>query len=160
MGKKKVTTQTGDVAAKAPAKAPATKAPAANAAAGTATPAVVKKSKKVEQGKVYVNATYNNTVVTITDVSGNVIAWASAGSLGFSGPKKATPFASSKVIAALVEKTQNTGLRDIQVIVKGIGSGRDSAIRSLINHGYNILSIKDATPVAHNGPRPAKVRRV
>ena len=148
------------MAAKAPAKAPATKAPAANAAAGTATPAVVKKSKKVEQGKVYVNATYNNTVVTITDVSGNVIAWASAGSLGFSGPKKATPFASSKVIAALVEKTQNTGLRDIQVIVKGIGSGRDSAIRSLINHGYNILSIKDATPVAHNGPRPAKVRRV
>lgn len=150
MGKKKITTQTGDVAAKAPAAS----------AAGTAAPAAVKKSKKVEQGRVYVNATYNNTVVTITDMAGNVIAWASAGSLGFSGPKKATPFASSKVIAALAEKTQHTGLRDIQVIVKGIGSGRDSAIRSLINHGYNILSIKDATPVAHNGPRPAKVRRV
>ena len=114
----------------------------------------------MQEGKVYVNATYNNTVVTVTDTSGNVLAWASAGSLGFSGPKKATPFASSKVIAAITEKIQASGPKDISVIVKGIGSGRDSAIRSLINNGFNILSIKDATPVPHNGPRPAKIRRV
>ena len=124
-----------------------------NAAAGG-------KKRRVQEGRVYVNATYNNTVVTVTDATGNVLAWASAGSLGFGGPKKATPFASSKVIAAIAEKLQATGPQDIKVIVKGIGSGRDSAIRSLINHGFNILSNKDATPVAHNGPRPPKVRRV
>jgi small subunit ribosomal protein S11 len=146
MGKKKVTTQTGE---------------AAKAGTGAAAkPASSKRMKKVQQGIVYVNATYNNTVITVTDVKGNVITWASAGSLGFAGPKKATPFASSKVVAALAEKLQASGLQDVSVIVKGIGSGRDSAIRSLINHGYNILSIKDATPVPHNGPRPAKVRRV
>jgi small subunit ribosomal protein S11 len=89
-----------------------------------------------------------------------VLAWASAGSLGFSGPKKATPFASSKVIAAIAEKIQHSGPQDLSVIVKGIGSGRDSAIRSLINHGFNVLSIKDDTPIPFNGPRPAKTRRV
>ena len=149
MGKKKVTTQTGDTAAKAAG------APAAKAAS-----AASRKARRVQEGKVYVNATYNNTVVTVTDTTGNVLAWASAGSLGFSGPKKATPFASSKVIAAITEKIQASGPKDISVIVKGIGSGRDSAIRSLINNGFNILSIKDATPVPHNGPRPAKTRRV
>jgi small subunit ribosomal protein S11 len=112
MGKNKVATKSGDVAEKA---------------AGVSAPKTSgKKSKKIEQGKVYVNASYNNTVVTVTDNGGNVVAWASAGSLGFSGPKKATPFASSKVIAALVEKLQNNGPKDIAVIVKGIGSGRDS----------------------------------
>ena len=119
-----------------------------------------KKSKRVEKGKVYINASYNNTVVTVTDTQGNVLAWASAGSLGFSGPKKATPFASSKVIAAIVEKIQATGPKEIEVIVKGIGSGRDSAIRSLINEGFILTSIKDVTPIPHNGPRPPKVRRV
>ncbi len=96
----------------------------------------------------------------MTDMQGNVIAWASAGSLGFGGPRKATPFASSKIIAALAEKLQGNGPQDIDIIVKGIGSGRDSAIRSLINHGFNISHIKDATPIPHNGPRPKKVRRV
>jgi small subunit ribosomal protein S11 len=150
MGKKQVTTQSGDAAIK---EADAVDAKVAKAA-------TAKKSRRVQAGKVYVNATYNNTVVTVTDEKGNVIAWASAGSLGFAGPKKATPFASSKVIAAIAEKVQNTGPQDVSVIVKGIGSGRDSAIRSLINHGFNVLSIKDATPVPHNGPRPVKVRRV
>jgi small subunit ribosomal protein S11 len=152
MGKKTVKTQEGDAAAKV-----------AKTTEGTATKAASsakRKAKHVQEGKVYVNATYNNTVVTVTDTTGNVLAWASAGSLGFSGPKKATPFASSKVIAAITEKIQASGPKDISVIVKGIGSGRDSAIRSLINNGFNILSIKDATPVPHNGPRPAKVRRV
>lgn len=147
MGKKTVKTQTGDSAAKGGAVA--VKASAAK-----------RKAKHVQEGKVYVNATYNNTVVTVTDTTGNVLAWASAGALGFSGPKKATPFASSKVIQAITEKIQASGPKDVSVIVKGIGSGRDSAIRSLINNGFNILSIKDATPVPHNGPRPAKTRRV
>ena len=146
MGKNKVATKSGDVAEKA---------------GGVAAPkAGGKKGRKVDQGYVYVNASYNNTVVTVTDLKGNVVAWASAGSLGFSGPKKATPFASSKVIAAIVEKIQNTGPKEVSVVVKGIGSGRDSAIRSLINQGFNILSIKDVTPIPHNGPKPPKVRRV
>src|ERR1700677_3624883 len=143
MGKKKVTTQTGDAAVATAPKAPSSK-----------------KTKKVQLGRVYINASYNNTVVTVTDVKGNVIAWASAGSLGFGGPRKATPFASSKVIAALAEKLQGNGPQDIDIIVKGIGSGRDSAIRSLINHGFNVLSIKDDTPIPFNGPRAKKIRRV
>ena len=151
MGKKKITTQSSEDALK-------DKAGVESAAARASTGA--KKSKKVSEGRVYINASYNNTVITITDNTGNVLAWASAGSLGFSGPKKATPFASSKVIAALAEKIKATGPDTVSIIVKGVGSGRDSAIRSLINQGFNILSIKDATPIPHNGPRPAKVRRV
>jgi small subunit ribosomal protein S11 len=156
MGKKTVKTQEGDAGVKKETKVAAAGTDSAIKAASSAK----RKAKHVQEGKVYINATYNNTVVTVTDTSGNVLAWASAGSLGFSGPKKATPFASSKVIAAITEKIQASGPKDISVIVKGIGSGRDSAIRSLINNGFNILSIKDATPVPHNGPRPAKIRRV
>jgi small subunit ribosomal protein S11 len=147
-------------AAKANVKAVPAASGAAPAAPATTTTTVRRSTKKVELGRVYVNASYNNTTVTVTDAKGDVLAWATAGGLGFSGPKKATPFASSKVIAAIAEKVQSTGLRDVHVIVKGIGSGRDSAIRSLINHGFNILSIKDATPIPHNGPRAAKTRRV
>ena len=123
--------------------------------------ASAKKSKKfIEKGRIYINASFNNTVITVTDMSGNVIAWATAGALGFSGPKKATPFASSKVIAAISEKLKNSGPKDVEIIVKGVGSGRDSALRSIVNQGFNILSIKDATPIPHNGPRPPKVRRI
>jgi small subunit ribosomal protein S11 len=117
-------------------------------------------SKKFENGRVYINASYNNTLISVTDDKGNLLAWSSAGSLGFSGPKKATPFAASKVIAAIAEKLKKSGPVNIQVVVSGVGGGRDSAIRSLANHGFNILAIKDATPIPHNGPRPAKVRRV
>jgi small subunit ribosomal protein S11 len=109
---------------------------------------------------VYINASYNNTLITITDEGGNVVAWSSAGALGFSGPKKATPFASAKVIAALAEKIQKSGPFNVRVFVSGIGGGRDSALRSLANRGFNILAIKDVTPIPHNGPRPKKVRRV
>lgn len=119
-----------------------------------------RKTKKVERGRVYINASYNNTVITVTDAEGNVRAWASAGSLGFSGPKKATPFASSKVISAITEKLKATGPTTIDVIIKGVGGGRDSAIRSLVNQGFAIASMKDVTPIPHNGPRPPKVRRV
>jgi len=121
----------------------------------------IKKSRRVvESGRVYIRASYNNTIVTVTDNSGNVLAWASAGSLGFSGPKKATPFASQKVIAAIAEKISKTGPFNVDVLVSGISAGRDAAIRSLANHGFNILSIKDITSIPHNGPRPKKVRRM
>lgn len=145
MGKKKVAQPSGNVVE-------AAKTPAA--------PSAGKKSRKVEKGRVYINASYNNTVITITDHAGNVLAWASSGSLGFSGPKKATPFASSKIVAALAEKVKNSGPAVVDVIVKGVGSGRDSAVRSLINQGFDVLSIKDVTPIPHNGPRPKKIRRV
>ena len=135
-------------------------ASAAKDASQAAVPTPAKKSRKVEEGRVYITASYNNTVVSVTDLKGNVLAWATAGSLGVSGPKKATPFASSKVIAAITEKLKATGPSRVDIIVKGIGGGRDSAIRSLINQGFDVLSIRDATPIPHNGPRPRKVRRV
>ena len=116
--------------------------------------------KKIERGKIYIKATYNNTIITVADENGNVITWASAGSLGFSGPKKATPFAASKIIATLAEKLKKSGPTEINVFINGVGSGRDSAIRSLINQGFNVLSITDVTSIPHNGPRPPKVRRV
>jgi small subunit ribosomal protein S11 len=129
-----------------------------DSAVGRAAP--VKKAKKLESGRVYIKASYNNTVVTVTDMSGNVVAWASAGSIGFSGPKKATPFAASKIIAVIAEKLKTLGVTNIEIFTKGVGSGRDSAIRSLVNQGFNIVLLKDVTPVPHNGPRPPKVRRV
>lgn len=119
-----------------------------------------KKSKVVQRGKIYINATYNNTMVTITDMTGNVLAWASAGSLGFVGPKKATPFAASKIVSIIAEKIAPYGMTEAEVFVKGVGSGRDSALRSFINRGLNIIRIKDRTPIPHNGPRPPKVRRI
>ena len=119
-----------------------------------------KKVKKISRGKIYINASYNNTIVSVTDEKGNLIAWATAGSLGFSGPKKATPFAASKIISVVTEKLKAAGATDLDIIVKGVGSGRDSAVRSLLNQGFNILSIKDVTPVPHNGPKPRKLRRV
>jgi small subunit ribosomal protein S11 len=121
---------------------------------------VSKKGKQISSGKAYINASFNNTIITITDDSDNVVAWATAGSLGFSGPKKATPFASSKIVEALSEKLRNLGLKKLEIIVKGVGSGRDSALRSFANQGFEITSIKDATPIPHNGPKPPKVRRV
>lgn len=150
MGKKKVATQTGEVAVKDEKKAEGGAAPKPSS----------KRVKHIENGKVFVNATYNNTVVTVTDEKGNVITWSSAGSIGFSGPKKATPFAASKIVSVIAEKLKNYGFANVEVFVKGVGGGRDSAVRSFINHGFNIVSIKDVTPVPHNGPKPPKVRRV
>lgn len=117
-------------------------------------------SRKIEVGRIYINASYNNTCLTVTDRQGNAIAWVSAGSLGFSGPKKATPFAASKIVAALAEKLKKFNLFRFEVTIKGVGAGRDSALRALINQKFDIISIKDTTPIPHNGPRPPKVRRV
>lgn len=132
----------------------------AESAAEPKKPSVKKESRKIDSGRIYIKASYNNTVVTVTDAKGNVLAWATAGSLGFSGPKKATPFAASKIISAIAEKVSKTGPTEVDVIVSGVGAGRDSAIRSLVNAGFNVVSIKDVTPIPHNGPKPPKVRRI
>lgn len=116
--------------------------------------------QKFSRGIAHIQATYNNTIITITDEKGNTAAWSSAGSLGFSGAKKATPFAASRVAEVVVEKARRSGLQEVSVLVSGVGSGRDSAIRALANQGLNIISIRDVTPLPHNGPRPKKVRRV
>jgi small subunit ribosomal protein S11 len=116
--------------------------------------------KKVETGNAYIKASYNNTLISVTDEKGDLLAWSSSGSLGFSGPKKATPFAASKVVLALTEKLKKIGPTNLHIMVKGIGGGRDSAIRSFANQGFNILSIRDVTPIPHNGPKPVKTRRV
>ena len=151
MGKKKVVEKTGEEALKEKDNVESAITKAAVKSTG---------SKKIESGKVYINASYNNTLITATDKNGGVVAWASAGSMGFSGPKKATPFAASKVIALISEKLKKLGFVNIDIVVKGVSAGRDSAIRSLANQGFNILSIKDVTPIPHNGPRPKKPRRV
>ncbi len=116
--------------------------------------------QRIEQGRVYIQASFNNTIVTVTDAKGNVITWMSAGSIGFSGPKKATPFAASKIIEALAEKVKKSGPSIVDVYIRGIGKGRDSAVRTLAAKGFTVNSIKDATPIPHNGPKPKKVRRI
>ena len=116
--------------------------------------------KKVEKGLLYVESTYNNTKLILTDIKGNVLATSSAGSLGFKGAKKGTPFAAAKVGETLGAKASVIGIKEISVLIKGVGSGRESGIRGFISKGINLLSIKDITPVPHNGPKPKKPRRV
>lgn len=116
--------------------------------------------KRVESGILYVRSTYNNTELVLTDKGGNVLATESSGKLGFKGAKKGTPFAAAKVGETLGVKAQALGVKEISVVVKGVGSGRESGIRGFISKGINITSIKDATPVPHNGPKPKKPRRV
>lgn len=116
--------------------------------------------KQVPSGRVYIQATYNNTMVTITDPQGNVLAWSSAGLMGFKGPKKSTPYAASIIVKNVVEKVEPFGFKEAVVLVKGIGSGRDAAIRALYANGLNVSSIKDITAIPHNGCRSPKVRRV
>lgn len=120
-----------------------------------------KVAKNVQSGKAYIKATYNNTIVTLTDMQGNVIAWASAGIAGFKGPKKSTPYAAQIITRIAVGKAkEECGLSEVEVYVKGVGTGRESAIRSLNNNGLIVTSIKDVTPVPHNGCRKRKPRRV
>lgn len=119
-----------------------------------------KNLKIVPRGNAYIAASYNNTIITITDPNGNTLAWASSGMSGFKGPKKATPYAASVVIKNAIEKVAEYGLKEVNVYVKGIGAGRESAIRALHINGLNVLSINDVTPIPHNGCRPPKRRRV
>ena len=122
---------------------------------------VKKKIKKnITSGIAYVYATFNNTIVTISDDSGNVIAWSSAGSKGFKGSRKSTPYAAQVAADHAASKAQEHGLKTLQVKIKGPGSGRETALRALQARGFKILSIKDTTPMPHNGARPPKKRRV
>ncbi len=124
-------------------------------------PVVSKSSKKkVTSGTLHVEATFNNTKVVLSDQKGNTLAWSSAGSLGFRGAKKGTPFAASKVAEILAEKAANFGIKDVNVVVRGVGSGRESTIRSFMGHGFDVTGIEDITPVPHNGVKAKKPRRV
>ena len=116
--------------------------------------------KNVERGQAHIRATYNNTIVTITDMQGNAISWASAGELGFKGSRKSTPFAAQTAAEAAAKLAVDNGMKTVEVFVKGPGSGRKSAIRALSTAGLNIELIKDVTPIPHNGCRPPKRRRV
>ena len=121
-----------------------------------------KKEKKIiPVGKAYVQATYNNTIITLTDMQGNVIAWASSGGEGFKGSRKSTPFAAQMAAKTAAQNAiDNAGLQTVEVFVKGPGIGREAAVRSLFQAGLNVTKIKDVTPVPHNGCRPKKRRRV
>ena len=119
-----------------------------------------KEKKNVVHGIAHVHASFNNTLVTITDLEGNVVTWASAGSLGFKGSRKGTPFAAQQAASSAALAARDHGLRSIDIRVKGPGSGRESAIRALQGAGVEIKSIKDVTPIPHNGCRPPKRRRV
>ena len=117
-------------------------------------------SKNIESGKANIHSSFNNTIVTITDTQGNTISWASAGELGFKGSRKSTPFAAGEVAETAARAAMEHGLKTVEVYVKGPGAGRESAIRSLQTAGLEITSIKDVTPIPHNGCRPPKRRRV
>ncbi len=120
-----------------------------------------KKAKaKVTKGRIYINSTYNNTIVSATDMSGNVMLWSSAGKIGFKGSKKSTPYAGQRTMEDVLSRIKERGLNEVDVLIKGIGSGRESAIRALQGSGMNILTIKDETPMPHGGVRPKKPRRV
>lgn len=119
-----------------------------------------KEKKNVERGQAHIQSTFNNTIVTLTDLEGNALAWSSAGSLGFKGSRKSTPFAAQMAAEAAAKSAMEHGLRSIQVFVKGPGAGREAAIRSLQAAGLEISMITDVTPIPHNGCRPPKRRRV
>ena len=116
--------------------------------------------KQVRTGCVHIQATYNNTIVTLTDLQGNVLAWSSAGHMGFRGPKKSTPYAAGVIVRDAAERVKPYGLSEVNVFVRGVGSGREAAIRALHANGLQVLAIRDVTPIPHNGCRPPRPRRV
>jgi small subunit ribosomal protein S11 len=119
-----------------------------------------KERKNIQNGVAHIQSTFNNTIITITDISGNVIAWSSAGSQGFKGSRKSTPFAAQLAAEDAAKKAQEHGVQNIEVYVKGPGSGREAALRALQAAGFNVTLIRDVTPIPHNGCRPPKRRRV
>jgi small subunit ribosomal protein S11 len=141
MGKKRVIKKGGDSSGKGRASSKVSK-------------------KKLDKGVLFVNATYNNTLVSVLDTSGNMFLASSAGALGFNGSKKGTPYAAGKVGEFLAEKAETMGLKEIDVVIKGVGAGRESAVRAFVGRGIVINSIKDATPIPFNGPKAKKPRRV
>ena len=144
-----------------PAPGAAPGAPAAGAAAGVApAPRRRRTRRSVPEGVAHVHATFNNTIITISDPQGLVVAWSSAGAVGFKGSRKGTPFAAQMAAEAAARKVAEYGMRAVIVFVKGPGGGRESAVRALQATGLNVISIKDVTPIPHNGCRPPKRRRV
>ncbi len=125
---------------------------------------VVKKKKKIRRqilkGQAHIKCSYNNTIVAFSDLNGKILAWCSAGSLGFKGAKKATPYAATQIVNTAAEKVAKYGLREVDVYVKGVGSGREASIRAIANNDFEITLIKDITPIPHNGCRSRKPRRV
>jgi len=142
----------------APAEEAAAAAPAA--AGAPAAPRRKKGKRTVSEGVVHIHSTFNNTIITITDMMGGVVSWASAGSVGFKGSRKGTPFASQLAAESAAKKAADFGMRTVQVLVKGPGGGREPALRSLQAAGFSITLIRDVTPIPHNGCRPPKRRRV
>ncbi len=131
-----------------------------NSAAEAKAAATKASKKRLESGVLYVQSTYNNTRVLLTDKKGNAFFSSSSGALGFKGAKKGTPFAAAKVAETVGDKAKVTVLKNVDVVVKGVGSGRESAIRAFVSKGFNITSIKDVTPVPHNGVKAKKARRI
>jgi small subunit ribosomal protein S11 len=152
--------QGGEKAAAAAGGTPAAAAGEAGAAAVAPAPRRRRVRRTVPEGVAHVHATFNNTIVTITDQQGLVVAWASAGSVGFKGSRKGTPFAAQMAAEAAARKVSDVGMRAVIVFVKGPGGGRESAVRALQAAGLSVISIKDVTPIPHNGCRPPKRRRV
>lgn len=138
----------------------ATVAPATDVAAKIKGGKKKKSKAKVTKGKIFINSTYNNTIISVTDGAGNVLVWGSAGKTGFKGSKKSTPYAGQRTMEDVLARIKDRGLAEVDVFIKGIGSGRESAIRALQGSGMSVLSIKDKTPTPHGGVRPKKVRRV
>ena len=120
----------------------------------------VKAVAGIQEGKVFVSSSYNNTILTLTNSKGQVLAWKSAGAVGFKGTKKSTSFAASRVAETIANACKKLGIDRLEVLIKGIGAGRESAVRALVAQGINVVSIKDVTPIPHNGCRPKKTRRV
>ncbi len=141
-------------------KATTTSTEETKATTATAAPKRKKSKIKVARGRIYVQSTYNNTIITITDMNGNVIGWGSSGRTGFKGSKKSTPYAAQRTMEDAMLRLKDVGLSEVDVFVKGIGTGRESAVRALQGSGLSILSIKDQTPIPHGGVRPKKARRV
>ncbi len=119
-----------------------------------------KSVQKVGKAKIFIHASFNNTIITVTDAQGNVVGWSSSGSSGFKGSRKSTPYAATVTANKVLEKVRPLAISDVELIVSGIGSGRDAALRAISNAGIAISSVKDKTPIAFNGPRPKKPRRV
>ena len=150
--------ETKETKSQQPGPAPAGGAPAAGAA--PAAPRRRRTRRSVPEGVAHIHATFNNTIVTMTDPQGLVVAWSSAGSVGFRGSRKGTPFAAQRAAEACARKASEVGMRSVIVHVKGPGGGRESAVRALQAAGLGVISIKDVTPIPHNGCRPPKRRRV
>lgn len=143
-----------------PAEAPETAAPAAPESEATSKTKKKKVRRQVVRGQAHIQCTYNNTIITLSDQNGNVLSWSSSGHLNFKGAKKSTPYAATQVVAEAVEKAKKYGLQEVEVLVKGVGSGREASIRALANNGLSLISIRDITPMPHNGCRAKKPRRI